>query len=243
MKKKIITYLQLHLLELKYNCFFFSLLFIYLFSICFFFSDQLIYLFVKKLLQYQVLKHFIFTNITEFFLTNLFFSLFVSSLISIQFLFIQTWFFFSKGFYQFENLKILRFYMFYFFFNLCIITLIFLIIIPNIWCFFAQMPFSNKFLFQIYFEPKLDTYFWFVFTSFIYIYLFLFYFFILFFFILNNILKIQTVIHLRKFFYFQFILIATFISPPDIFSQLIISLSFISSFEILIYMYIYKYIY
>ena len=44
----------------------------------------------------------------------------------------------------------------------------------------------------------------------------------------------------RKFTYFGFLLFSTIITPPDIFSQLIVSLSFILSYEFLIYFQLFK---
>ncbi len=66
-KTKIKNYLQLHLLELKYNLIIFLITFLYLFSISYYFSNQLIFLFINILTNHNILKYFIFTNITELF--------------------------------------------------------------------------------------------------------------------------------------------------------------------------------
>ena len=90
-QNKIITYLHLHLYELKYNFFIILISFFYLFIISYYFSDQLIYLFVNNLLNKNMLKYFIFTNITEIFITNLFISVFISVFITIQITILLIW--------------------------------------------------------------------------------------------------------------------------------------------------------
>lgn len=240
---KIITYLELHLFELKCNFFIFIITFIYIFSICFYFSDQIIYLFVKKLIKVNLLKYFIFTNITELFITNINISLFISIFICIQILIIQFWYFIAKGLYKNENYKLIKFYLIFLLFNIFIIKFILIKIIPNIWYFFINTDFSDKYLFNIYFEPKCNNYFNFIFTSFIFIYIIFLYFFIFIYIIFNNILNIKTIINLRKFFYIKFILISILISPPDFINQIIIINIFICLFEIFVYIYIYLYRY
>nr|AEP41175.1 SecY [Phytophthora lacustris] len=240
---KIITYLQLHLFELKYNFFIILITFFYLLIISYYFSDQLIYLFVNNLLNKDMLKYFIFTNITEIFITNIFISLFISTFISIQLSILLFWFFISKGLYKFENFIFIKFYSLFIFFNLFIINLIFTNIIPHIWNFLLNLNFSNLYILTIYFEPKINTYFNFIFSSFSYIFIIFIYFFFLFFLIFNNILKIKIVIYLRKFFYLKIIILSSLITPPDILNFFLIYCVFIVIFEIFIYssLYINKY--
>nr|YP_010616491.1 Sec-independent transporter protein [Peronosclerospora sorghi]WAU47940.1 Sec-independent transporter protein [Peronosclerospora sorghi] len=238
-KNKIITYLQLHLLELKYNFFILLISFIYLFLVSYYFSDQLIYLLVNNLINKNMLKYFIFTNITEIFITNMFISIFISLFIIIQLIILLIWFFLVEGLYQFENFFFLKYYFLYLFFNLFIIKLIFINIIPNIWTFFLNLKFSNSYLLIIYFEPKINNYFNFIFSSFIYIFIIFIYFFFFFLFIFNEFLKIKIIINFRKFFYLKIILLNTLITSSDIINLLCFFLLFILIFEIFIYILIY----
>nr|YP_009167036.1 Sec-independent transporter protein [Pythium insidiosum]YP_009167058.1 Sec-independent transporter protein [Pythium insidiosum]BAS30597.1 Sec-independent transporter protein [Pythium insidiosum]BAS30619.1 Sec-independent transporter protein [Pythium insidiosum] len=242
---KIKNYLQLHFIELKYNLIIFIITFIYLFLVSYFFSNQLIYLFIKNLMNFNILKYFIFTNITEFFFTNIIISIFISALISLQLFIIQLWIFLSSGLYKYENLKFLKFYFFFLFINLIIIYLIFIKIIPNILLFFININdhLSNKYLFNIYFEPNFNNYFNFIFISYIYIYIIFIYFFILFYIIFNKIFKIEIFLNLRKFFYLKFILISNIISPPEIINQIFFIIIFIFFFEISLFTYICLYRY
>ena len=114
---QIITYLQLHLFELKYNFFILLITFCYLFIISYYFSDQLIYLFVNNLLNKNMLKYLIFTNITEIFITNLFISIFISIFITIQITILLLWFFLKKGLYKFENYFFFKLFCILFFFS------------------------------------------------------------------------------------------------------------------------------
>nr|WRY73721.1 SecY-independent transporter protein [Phytophthora cinnamomi] len=238
-KQKIITYLQLHLFELKYNFFILLITFFYLFIISYYFSDQLIYLLVNNLLHKNMLKYFIFTNITEIFITNIFISIFISTFLIIQLSILLIWFFLFKGLYKFENFIFLKFYFFFIIFTFFIIILIFKNIIPYIWNFLLNLNFSNLYILTIYFEPKINNYFNFIFLSFSYIFLIFSYFFFIFFLIFNNILKIKIIIKLRKFFYLKLILLSAIITPPDIINFLFIYLLFISIFEIFIYILLY----
>jgi sec-independent protein translocase protein TatC len=235
---KITTYLQLHLFELKYNFFILLITFFYLFIVSYYFSNQLIYLLINILINKDLLKYFIFTNITEIFITNIFISTFVSLFIIFQLSLIQSWIFFSSGLFKYENFKIIKIYIFFVIFNFFIVSIILIKIIPNIWYFFLNINFSNKYLFNIYFEPKLNNYFNFIFSSFIYMFLIFIYFFILFYIIFNNIFNIKTIINLRKFFFLKFIIISALISPPDFINQLLIFFIFLILFEIFIYLYI-----
>nr|YP_010394362.1 sec-independent transporter protein [Phytophthora kernoviae]DAZ88370.1 TPA_asm: sec-independent transporter protein [Phytophthora kernoviae]DAZ88803.1 TPA_asm: sec-independent transporter protein [Phytophthora kernoviae] len=242
-KNKIVTYLQLHLFELKYNFFILFFTFFYLFIISYYFSDQLIFLLVNTLLNKNMLKYFIFTNITEIFITNIFISSFISVFITIQLSILLIWFFLSTGLYKLENFTFLKFYLI-FLFNIIIIYNIFTYIIPHIWTFLLNINFSNLYILTIYFEPKINNYFYFIFSSFIYIFLIFIYFFILFYIIFNNIIKIKVIINLRKFFYLKIMLLSILITPPDFINFIIIYLLFIFFFEIFIYISIYlnKYI-
>ena len=233
--KQMVHYFEIHFHELMRHGISFLFSFCYIFCVCYYFSNQLIYLFVHVLIQSETLKYFIFTDITEMFVTNIYISFVVSSYISIQVLILHIYVYLSEGLYKSENYKFLKIFLIFVIFNIFMVLVIFIKIIPNIWYFFINISFENTSLFNVYFEPSINHYFHFIFFTFFCIYLIFFYFFILFFLISNNILKIKTVIYLRKIFYFKFLIIATFISPPDILYQLLVFLFLILFFEIFIF--------
>ena len=238
-KNKTMTYLQLHLYELKYNFIIILINFFYIFLIAYYFSDQLIYLLVSNLINHDMLKYFICTNITEIFITNIFISTFLASFISIQLIILLSWFFLSKGLYKFENFIFLKFYFVFLMWNSFIINFIFKNVIPHIWNFLLNLNFSNLYILTIYFEPKIDKYFGFIFSSFIYIFFIFIYFYIFFFILINNIINIKIVINLRKFFHLKILLLSALITPPDIINFLILFLLCLSIFELFIYLLLY----
>ena len=238
-KTNLITYLQLHLYELKYNFLIFLITFIYIFLISYYFSNQLIYILVNTLLHKKMLNYFIFTNITEIFLTNLKISFFISTFLTFQIMIGLSWFFLSKGLYKFENLLFFKFYILFLGFNLVIIYSIFTTIIPIIWSFFLNLSFSNFYILTIYFEPKIHTYFNFIFDTFCLIFFIFLYFFLIFLLYITNFLKYNTYFNLRKFFYFQIIILTAIITPPDIFNLLSIYGIFCLFFELIIYLLLY----
>ena len=239
-KKKTMTYLQLHLYELKYNFIIILISFFYIFLISYYFSDQLIYLLVSNLINHDMLKYFICTNITEIFITNIFISIFIASFISTQLLILLSWFFISKGLYKFENFIFFKFYSIFLIWNFFIINFIFKNVIPYIWNFLLNLNFSNLYILTIYFEPKIDKYFSFIFSSFMYIFFVFIYFYILFFLLINNIINIKIVVNLRKFFYLKILLLSALITPPDIFNFLILFFICLSIFELFIYLLLYN---
>lgn len=184
-----------------------------------------------------MLKYFIFTNVTEIFITNLYISFYISIFLTSNLIILLLWYFLIPGLYKFENIKILKYLFLFFILSYFIINIILLKIIPNIWYFFLSINFSNNYLFNIYFEPKINTYFNFYFLSFIYFFFIFCYFFIFYLLLLNNIIKLNLIITLRKFFYLKFILISSIISTPDIFNQFFIFINLILFFEIYIFIF------
>ena len=233
------THLQLHLHELKYTFFIILINFLYTFTIAYYFSDQLIYLFVNNLLNKNMLKYFIFTNITEIFVTNISISIFITFFITIQIILLLIWFFLKKGLYKFENYICIKFYILYLFLNLLIIHLSLNVIIPYIWCFLLNLNFSNLYILRIYFEPKINNYFDFIFSSFIYIFLISIYLFLFFLTILNDFFQSKIILNLRKFIYLKILFLSAFITPPEIFYFLFIFCVFSIIFEMILYFYIY----
>jgi sec-independent protein translocase protein TatC len=109
------------------------------------------------------------------------------------------------------------------------------LIIPLTWNFFVNLQ-SLKISFNLYFEAKLNEYILFYvslcclcifyFQTIVYIILFFFY---------SNIDKTKNIKQLKKVNYFLFFIFSTLFSPPDVFSQITISFTFIFLYEILVF--------
>lgn len=212
------------------------------------FSIVLISYFYKETILFLVIKpslnvndsfetfYFIFTNALEVLsvylklIKFLSFQIFFIYFIYHIYIFLSPALFCSEYFYLRFNVQ------FVFCFLLLSIVLFTYILIPFIWNFF--LSFQNLIIdksFNLYFEAKLNEYLNFYISSY---YLCEFYcqFFIFFLLILDytkfNIKKIKK---FRKFYYYCFIVFSTFISPPDIVSQIFFSLIFIFIYECLIF--------
>lgn len=96
--------------------------------------------------------------------------------------FYYNYFFFSLGFFKFENLKILKFCI-SFLFSLILFYFLFFFLIINMYFIILNYNFSNKYLFSIYFEPNINIFFYFIFKIFIYFFfiLFIYFYYFLFF--------------------------------------------------------------
>lgn len=180
--------------------------------------------------------YFIFTNITELFSTYIQLAIFLTNQFMIVFTLYHFLIFFLPGLYKSES-KIIK-------------TLIKL----NLICWIGALislhnyilPFSCNFFltFQnsfninslnFYFEAKINEYLNFYLTIY-YIYFFNFQFcFLLYFTVTNFFINLKLITISRRSFYFIFCLLATFLTPPDVLSQLIVVISLIIFYEIIIF--------
>lgn len=200
----------------------------------------------KEILLFSIINinytfyYFIFTNVTEIFSVYVDLIVFLSFQITILSFLYHCFLFFIPAFFQTEYLYIKGFMKIIFFCWIFSISLTSYLIIPLTWNFFLgfQELITNN-SFNIYFEAKLGEYFSFC-MSLYYICGFYFQIFILLLFILNFINTNNNRKKLRKLYYFGFVLFSTLISPPDIVSQLLISLFLIALYEILLFWFVFK---
>lgn len=220
--------------ELKYK-FMYSLLSILMTIItCYIYINQLIYVFSSTLLHYMNSHRFIFTQLTEVFFTYFKFSIIIGILISIPFILINFWLFLLPGLYKYEKLY-LNIYI-------CIILLLFIIsiivnyyfIFPNILKFFLYYE-NNNLFFPIHFEAKINQ---FIFPILLLLFNITLCFQIPSIFILLlffKIIEFKYLIKKRKYFYIFFIMLSALIAPPDIYSQIILTLIIIGVYEIFLF--------
>lgn len=185
--------------------------------------------------------YFIFTNVLEVFTVYLKLTLFLSIQIGFIYLCYHTFIFLSSGFFYVEYLY------FKFFIKVALVvwllSILFstFILIPFSWNFF--LSFQNLIIaksLNLHFEAKLNEYFSF-YISFYYLcesYCQ----FIVFFIIILDYTKynVRFVKKFRKLYYYCFIIFSILISPPDIASQILISLIFILIYECLILFFLFK---
>ena len=191
--------------------------------------------------EYTNTFYFIFTNVLEVLSVYLELIVFISVQISFIFLFYHMFLFLSSGFFYSEYLYFKFFVKIVFIIWLFSIFLATFVLVPLSWSFFLSFhTLMAAKAFNLHFEAKLDEYFSF-YVSFYYLCQFYCQFFVFFVLLLEYTKSnISIVKKFRKFYYYCFIIVSTLISPPDISSQVVISLIFILIYEFLIFFYLFK---
>jgi len=221
--------------ELKFRGLYLSFSFLITFFISYFYADVLFYFFAIPLLNQIKLSLFSFiaTNIAEIFISYIKLALFISIYCSFIILIYHIYSFLIPGLYKFE-LVYLNFLIKYF-----LILLIFsfictyFLIIPTIWNFFLSFE-TNSEIINLHLSPKINEYINIILKLFL---IFTFCFQLPFFLklILDfNILTLDSLINKRHFFILFFFFFGGLISPPDIYSQIILAFICIFFLEITI---------
>ena len=188
--------------------------------------DKFIYNHPTELIKIQVLTSMVFTLIFSIpYVVWLMLDFFKSSLIKKEY----------------NTLKIIVFSLLVLF---CFLNLLsFFILFPYIWLFFQSLnnyENSNISHLNFFFELRIQDYFFFFLDFFYFFNLFLLIFLFLFLFV--YFFGIISLISWKKLFIFFNIMFATFLSPPDVYSQILLFfvLTLISEFIILLYLYLFK---
>jgi sec-independent protein translocase protein TatC len=225
------------LIEIRNRIFLILLTWFSVVIVSYLYKETLLFVFVKPSLNLfeKNSLYFIFTNLTEIFSTYLRLSYFLGNQIVLFFTFYHVLIFLTPGLYYFEYKNVTSLFSLSFLFWIISIIILNLMILPFSWQFFLSFQNSiNHPTLNFYFEAKINEYFNF-YTTIYYICSVNFQIFVLLFvfldYIKGNLLLIKT---FRKLIYFAFFLIATVITPPDIFSQLFIGLSTIIIYETII---------
>jgi sec-independent protein translocase protein TatC len=227
-------------LEIKNRLFLLILTWVSVILVSYIFKEVLLFLITKQNISFSFyskeMVYFIFTDVTEifygylmlmfFFGTQIFFLYFVYHLLT----------FISLGLYR-DEYKYLVFIfktsVLIYFFSIIVFNKV---LFPFSWNFFLSFQnFDILKSIMLHFEAKLSEYLTFYIT-FYYIcilYFQIFVFLILVFDYLKN--EIIIIKRFRKFLYYFFVIFSTLVTPPDVSSQLILSISIIFSYEILVY--------
>lgn len=235
------TYFFKHLNE-SYNIFLTIIcFFICTFITCYIFKNQLIYILIKPLFLVTESNYLIITELIEIFKIQLLLIFFISFVLSLWYSIIAFWFFLAPGLYKEENLKIFIYLIFLILSFIWNNYFIFSYIIPYIWKFFIlfqNIPYD--YLYNFYFEPKFSTYLLSMINIIFWINLLIQYPILILSLLIFKILTINWLIKNRRFIYFQICVLSALLTPPDIISQLIISLLFIVIIEVFLIIFIVK---
>ncbi len=180
----------------------------------------------------NTIKYFILTSVTELF--DVFFNtwLFIMYHIMCYFTCYHIISFMSLGLYkeEYENLK--YFFMSSVYLWITSIYIFLKILLPMTFLFFFQFEQQSNYKhFKLYFEPKLDTYLNFTINIYIQCYL-IFQIILILVFLINYTRAVCFIPKFRRTIYIGVLIIATLITPPEIWSQIIIFLFLILTVEI-----------
>jgi sec-independent protein translocase protein TatC len=211
------------------------------FLVGYFYKETLLFVFVQP----QMYKdtgtcpsafYFIFTDVTEIFSVYIKLINFISVQLTLLYILHHLFIFFSPAMYYKEyfylNL-VLKIILLIWCFSIVMLTQI---LIPLTWKFFLSFQYltSTKSV-NLHFEAKLNEYLIF-YISLYYLCVFYCQIFTVFFLFLNYInANIRIIKKFRRLYYFFFLIFATLVSPPDIFSQFLISIIVILLYEVLIF--------
>lgn len=206
--------------------------------VCYHFKEPLLFIFIDSNKYYNNVPYFIFTNVDEIFYVYLRLIFFVANQITVITALYHGLTFLTLGLYYSEYTQLKSILKIFIITWLCSIVLLKKVVVPFSWSFFLSFQETNK-NFQpasFFFEARILEYFNY-FTNFYYICVVNCQLLALSILFLNNISeKIGTIKTFRKLFYLVFILFSTITTPPDIFSQIIMSSSLIIIYELLIFL-------
>ena len=245
LKKKLLnTNVKLNLLlEIKSRLTFFLIGMFCSFIICYYYKQTLLYLCIKPIFLKQNfnLFYFIFTDLIEVFLTYWLILQFFCFHFFVFIFFMHFWFFVSPSLYTQEKLDLKTSFL--------IITILWLVtvltfynfILPYFWGIFStfdSVSSNNKKILQLFFESKLSEYIHFLYNAYTFCCIIIIIFYIICYvfhkkYITHN--KFYEIKNFRNFLYFFFVVIATLFTPPDVFSQILVSLFFFIIFELLMF--------
>ena len=178
-------------------------------------------------------QYFIFTDISEIFYVYLQLTFFVSNQVTLLMLLYHSIIFLSSGLYESEYEKLQFAFQIYILSWICSVTLLNKIIIPVSWDFFLSFQKADGIAF--FFEAKIIEYLNY-FTNLYYVCFLNCQLLAVITLLLNNYSKnVNRIRRFRKLFYMLFVIFSTLTTPPDIISQVLMSASLITFYEILLF--------
>ena len=212
----------------------------FLLIVCFCFKEPLLFIFIDSNKYYNNSNdtpYFIFTNVDEIFYVYVHLTVFVTNQVTGLMFLYHSLMFLTLGLYHFEFIQLKAVMKVFIITWLCSIVLLKKIVVPFSWSFFLsfQETTNNLQPASFFFEAKILEYFNY-FTNCYYICMINCQLLALSILFLDTINKaVGTIKTFRKLFYLIFVVFSTITTPPDIFSQIIVSFSLIIVYELLIF--------
>ena len=224
-------------LEIKNRFFLILISWVATLFVCYLNKELLLFLFSQPNLIYsnEIVFYFIFTDVKEIFSVYIQLIFFIGNQILFLYLMFHLIAFISFGLYQYEYyyLKLIfRFSLVFWCFSILILSKI---LLPISWNFFLSFQsYTNLNALNLHFEAKLSEYlnFYILFYQICTLYCQLFVGLVFLFEYIG--VHIELLKKFRKFFYYFFIFFSTMVTPPDIISQILFSISIILIYELVI---------
>jgi len=218
--------------EIKNRCFLLSTCWVFTLLVCYFYKETILFLLINS--SDYAEQYFIFTDISEIFYVYLQLTFFISNQTVLLMLIYHSLIFLSSGLYKSEYEKLQFAFKTYLFSWICSIILLNKIIIPVSWNFFLSFQEADGLSF--FFEAKIIEYLNY-FTNLYYICFLNCQLLAAITLLLNNYSKnMNRIRKFRKLFYMIFVIFSTLTTPPDIISQVLMSASLITFYEILLFL-------
>ena len=217
---------------------FFVLLTCWIFTLltCYFYKETLLFTLINS--SNYAEQYFIFTDISEVFYVYLQLTFFISNQITLLMLLYHIIIFLSSGLYRSEYEKLQFAFQVYVLTWICSVFLLNKIIIPVSWDFFLSFQKADGI--ALFFEAKIIEYLNY-FTNLYYVCFLNCQLLAVITLLLNNYSKnINNIRRFRKLFYIIFVIFSTLTTPPDIISQILMSASLITFYEVLLFLSILK---
>jgi sec-independent protein translocase protein TatC len=227
-----------HIKEVKLRTCYLGFSFLITFLSCYYYSFEILYLFVKPFLSYE--KNFIFTDLTEAFYTTIQLNFIVSIYLLIPFIIYQFWCFIIPSSFVEERRK-------YNFFCTTMLVLlgfslvfVYFLVLPELYKFLLHFEINTNFM-SIQLEARIQSYVQLackIFFSSSIIFQMPLFFFVAF---EYGIINIDFLIQNRPQIMFANLLLAAFLSPPDLITQILLAVCLQLAFEFLLLLtFIYK---
>lgn len=218
-----------YLIEIRNKFILLTITFFSTLVVCYYYKDALLFLVTQMQLNDENL-YFIFTDVTELFSVYFKIVFFFSVHITLWYFFYHIFFFATTAlyFYEFKFLNLLWINGTLFWFLSILVTSC--IIIPFGWSFFLSYHFQDGF----YFEARVSDYFKFYRDVYVVCLIYCQLSVLLFVFLADSQQNYFYIRKYRKIYYYVFLIIATFMTPPDIISQIFTTFFLITVYEVVL---------
>lgn len=230
-----------YLFEIKNRLSLLVLLWLFVGLVCYYYKEVLLFSLIKSFICLNSeLFYFIFTNVTEVFSAYFTIISFISFQVACWYLIYHIFVFLSPALFSNEHQYLDFFFKlltFFFFFSFVLSNYV---LIPLTWQFFLSFK-PIFFAKSVYFEARLSEYLSFYINVYYFCFVYCQIFSILFIFI-SDIYSKKSFIKIKKFrklYYYIFVIFSTLVSPPEVITQALMSISLLVAYEFIIFFWMY----